>query len=880
MKTTGLILIGMSAVVLMAAALITPSVSADDQVTLARYVPNDVFMFINDRSNPDRHFIDQYWMEVFDALVNCGIHEDVIEMFSYLLGELDVEQAAEVERIKNRALQLFDAVDWAQLACKETAFTERFVPPLFIAQGKSPILMANMAWFLRGTLDGAAKNYEGLVAILQALVDEVNKAVGSEVLSVDRFTQMGTQVAQVNLLKSVPTQESLPFSIGLRDDVIVMGMRQHLFNDVLAIMDGSSKLTSLADDPRFQAAFKKLPPARDLMTYFDMQSLVKPLRQTANVIINKVNETGDRYMHSKMPENINGLNSKAMAAYRKGDYEQALDLSRQAHKLAPENSMILYNLACFNAVAGNRNEALGWLEKAVEGGFYAPGKITMDSDLTSLHGDPRYEAALARAERMAIVCCAPDVCLNFAEEGEVYRLRMQVHQTYKTRDFERGLELIKQAYAINPKDAKVVYTLACIHTLLGHEEEGLNFLDKAVDAGFYCPQHMSKDPDLESVRNHERFLAAKAKAAEMAGEVAVERKGENTAIARRIIDRIANAVSILDYSATVESTEGFSTSTETIAMLVEDAKQRPIYKLFGNQPPMTDFDKYLPQETLSFSVSGGFDVGALYGFMEDTVRIIGPKGAKALAKWEEIQEQIGFNIREDVIDWIHGDSIEVTLEDGGSAMLLKVKDEKKAHEKISAALEFMTTKLGELIAKKPELAGLAMLGIRTSTVDHEDLEGFQNIHFSMAPEPAVWGVADGFLIFGSSADAIALCMATARGDHPSIRKNARAMQEAILPDGPFVAVSLSDRRGLGQELEAAIGIATMVTGMAGSFVPEPEARTVLARISGMLGKLTPVVRKIDFYKSAASCTTFDGMSWRNHAVTHYFSPEERAAKDM
>ena len=70
----------------------------------------------------------------------------------------------------------------------------------------------------------------------------------------------------------------------------------------------------------------------------------------------------------------------------------------------------------------------------------------------------------------------------------------------------------------------------------------------------------------------------------------------------------------------------------------------------------------------------------------------------------------------------------------------------------------------------------------------------------------------------------------------------------------------------------------MVSGMIGTFVPEPKLRPVLAKISGMLGKLTPVVRKIDFYKSEATHTTFDGQMWHSRGVTHYVSPAERAAK--
>ena len=61
-------------------------------------------------------------------------------------------------------------------------------------------------------------------------------------------------------------------------------------------------------------------------------------------------------------------------------------------------------------------------------------------------------------------------------------------------------------------------------------------------------------------------------------------------------------------------------------------------------------------------------------------------------------------------------------------------------------------------------------------------------------------------------------------------------------------------------------------------IPEPKARTVLMQLASMVAKLAPAAQEIDFYKSAASCTSFDGRAWRTHQVTHYFSPEERESR--
>ena len=102
------------------------------------------------------------------------------------------------------------------------------------------------------------------------------------------------------------------------------------------------------------------------------------------------------------------------------------------------------------------------------------------------------------------------------------------------------------------------------------------------------------------------------------------------------------------------------------------------------------------------------------------------------------------------------------------------------------------------------------------------------------------------------------------------------MSEAIIPDGPFASIVLTDWRNLGEDLAAGVGIGSMVCGMMGAAVPDPEARPVLGKISSILSKLAPVARKIDFFKSTSSCTTFDGQVWHSRGVTHYLSPAERA----
>jgi tetratricopeptide (TPR) repeat protein len=676
------------------------------------------------------------------------------------------------------------------------------------------------------------------------------------------------------------TRGTLPVSVNVarHGEVIFITIGEEMLADVLNLLDGRGAKKALASDARFEAAFAKLPRADDSIMFFDMQTMLKPLQALADLVITEVGSPDDIYSNTGMSAEASQLNREAVASYERGDVKQALALVEQAHEIAPSDSIVLYNLACFNALLGNKGEALTWLEKAVDGGFHAPRKITSDSDLVSLRGDPRYEAALAKAGKLAAQHTADDTIINSVKEGEAYELTTQAWKVYEEEDYERGLELVEQACELTPNDSRVLYYLACFHALLGHNEKALDSLDQAVDGGFYCPRHISNDPDLESIRSDDRYGAALARARQKAAEAQVQQAADNADMAQRIVDRLMGAVGILDHVAAVETTDGYAVRTESLAVLVPDAKQRPIYPVFGKGDQLTDFDRYLPQETESFSVSGGVDLGALYKFIEDTFHVAGPKGEELLAKWNEIQKDFGIDVEKDVFGWIDGESVSVTLGDGmGWVVMIKVSDEQVAREKVAAAVEFLTTKVGELAGQAPPLAMLA--ATRSSTED-ERLEGFESLQFTMSPQPVVWGVADGYLIAGASADAVALCLETAKGKHPGIRENERVMTEAIMPTGQFTSVSLTDQRRLGEELATGIGMISMISGMATMAIPDPEVRPIITKIAGMFAKLTPVVRKIDFYKSTATHTTFDGQAWHTRMVTHYVSPTERAASEM
>jgi len=71
---------------------------------------------------------------------------------------------------------------------------------------------------------------------------------------------------------------------------------------------------------------------------------------------------------------------------------------------------------------------------------------------------------------------------------------------------EEGLKWAEQALAIDIEDAGVRYNVACLYALEGYPEKALDYLEEAVRKGFGNKDWFARDPDLESIRDHPRFV--------------------------------------------------------------------------------------------------------------------------------------------------------------------------------------------------------------------------------------------------------------------------------------------------------------------------------------------------------------------------------------
>jgi TolB-like protein/Flp pilus assembly protein TadD len=96
------------------------------------------------------------------------------------------------------------------------------------------------------------------------------------------------------------------------------------------------------------------------------------------------------------PDDARALYMGAISLVSLGWTDKGVEWARRARRIDPDDPMLLYNLGCFHSLAGDVEEAIDCLERAVAGGLLQKGWYENDGDLDPLRGHPRFKALLER----------------------------------------------------------------------------------------------------------------------------------------------------------------------------------------------------------------------------------------------------------------------------------------------------------------------------------------------------------------------------------------------------------------------------------------------------------------------------------------------------
>jgi hypothetical protein len=318
--------------------------------------------------------------------------------------------------------------------------------------------------------------------------------------------------------------------------------------------------------------------------------------------------------------------------------------------------------------------------------------------------------------------------------------------------------------------------------------------------------------------------------------------------------------------AASERAEGDRSIVDT-KLLFEAGEPGFIEKLISAQEPLQGGAiRLAPKDATSFFFTSGVRPLTLYDALAGAVRGLGPHGEEALAKWDAIQQHIGFNLREDLLSWLDGGMGCVTLPGGGicgeCVVFLRVSDRDKAKQL-----------LGNLW--RPVSGYVRSKGQEIEAADVAGLEDFKELRIPAVPwlRPVV-GLPPGLFVIASSADAARRVKASFSGEAPSMADNPRFRALGV-PEGPFTDVSYADVEG---SLSALAGLLGTV-GFVASLLPQERDTRPVIKVGHILTKLSRFLQDLDIAVDYAAWTTYDAgqRELRTTQVTALRIPEPGAA---
>ncbi|MFY9609603.1 MAG: tetratricopeptide repeat protein [Blastocatellia bacterium] len=202
-------------------------------------------------------------------------------------------------------------------------------------------------------------------------------------------------------------------------------------------------------------------------------------------------------------------------------YVEAIEAFSQAIALNHRQATAMYNIACGFALLNDTENALFWLERSLAGGFDRTDLLRSDSDLDPLRSNPRFKEIMqnasftVKATKSSKEDSARDRLQETVKDFDQLKRESSIdgNEWYRVgsrlirfRDFDRATFALTQAVDhLSYRGASAMYNLACTYALKGDRQNGLDWLEKSINAGFDDSTKLVADPDISSLRGDPRF---------------------------------------------------------------------------------------------------------------------------------------------------------------------------------------------------------------------------------------------------------------------------------------------------------------------------------------------------------------------------------------
>ncbi|MHC4944484.1 MAG: hypothetical protein ACYTG7_15820 [Planctomycetota bacterium] len=342
--------------------------------------------------------------------------------------------------------------------------------------------------------------------------------------------------------------------------------------------------------------------------------------------------------------------------------------------------------------------------------------------------------------------------------------------------------------------------------------------------------------------------------------------------------------------SSVSFTEGVKGFEESVVIFCPDWKEKPMAAVSKPEAAIKDFQKFVPQDALSFSVSTGIDFTALNDMLVQLFRELAPTMAEgALQQWDMIQKSIGFDLKEDLFAILEGGMVNLSFpaaqpspfSQSDSIMLMHLKSREKAQALLEKWIGMLSGMLdaAEALKKQPELHQGEIPGIvqalsqsnvtiKLLPLEVEGVPWGRKVSISVMPfmQP-VFGLMGNHLVLASSEGALKKYAAFLEDGGPNILENKSFRDLELGVPTVIQSISFEDVGASYKELGQFLAMSGMFTMM---IPPEPETR-VLKKVLGLLPRLSPVIQALDYqgYKASFEVVDYEhGVSKSRKVMTY------------
>jgi hypothetical protein len=313
-----------------------------------------------------------------------------------------------------------------------------------------------------------------------------------------------------------------------------------------------------------------------------------------------------------------------------------------------------------------------------------------------------------------------------------------------------------------------------------------------------------------------------------------------------IIELIVDEVGIFDYEVAVEYTDGNENRVASIGKFVEGAEDRLVGKLALGGEPFSEWQKWIPQDAVAYSLSKGVRLHAAYEHVMNILRTKFPETVPHLDQFEAMQEQFQLHLDRDILQSFSGESVSVALprEDKGqdTVFALKCSNPDRIHEL-----------LHRLVDNLKKIPALESQQIKFASV--EGLEGFETLEvatlgaFNVNP---VIGFNDGWFMIGSNPECLQKVIDARAGKVPTIAGSDHFERFHLDIEGAVDSLSYTDLKAsiksVAQMIRQVGAIAPMFIAMAGGNANAEEMKPVMEALA-ILPSIAKVIEKFDYYEA-------------------------------